>query len=250
MQILEIPSDQIEVDPNNPRKHFDPDDLRELADSIAVIGIVVLLVVRRISNNRFMIVDGCRRFLAGKMAELKTFRAVVVESDTSEVDIRIAQLFANSLRADLNPVERLRAFQELMKTTNCSAAELTKRLGTSKSTVSRTLKLANLPPEVLAKLECGGITAAEAYQLAKTSRQPKPNGSAGRTSQKAKVHRVRMEMGDEQVELCSASEMDIDGVISVLMGLLKTCRKAKAQSLSLATVASMIRDKKTHASEE
>lgn len=161
-EVIDLEMGLIDVNPDQPRKNFDPTALNELATSIKIHGVIQpILVTPR--NNRYMIVAGERRFRASKIAEKKTIRAIVKNFDDAQV--KEIALLENIQRQDLNPIETARALKELGETFGWTQEALADRLGKSRSVVANTLRLLNLCPEVIDLIEKGKLSAGHARSL-------------------------------------------------------------------------------------
>lgn len=163
------PSGAIEIDvslvfpnPNQPRKAFDEDALRELSDSISRHGIVQPIVVNR-SDDKYMIIAGERRWRAAKRAGLSKVPCIVKEY--TERQIKEISLIENLQREDLNPVEAAQAMRQLMEDYDLTQDELADRLGKSRSTVANALRLLTLAPDVQKLLVQDKLTAGHARAL-------------------------------------------------------------------------------------
>lgn len=152
----------IDVNPNQPRKNFDPTALNELAQSIKIYGIIqpILLTPR---NNRYMIVAGERRFRASMIAEIKSIPAII--KDFTDAEVQEIALLENIQRQDLNPIETARALKELQDSYGWTQEALADRLGKSRPVIANTLRLLNLCPEVIDLIEKGKLSAGHARSL-------------------------------------------------------------------------------------
>ena len=148
--------------PTQPRKAFDENALRELADSISRHGIVQPIVVNR-SDDRFMIIAGERRWRAAKLAGLAKVPCIVKEY--TERQIKEIALIENLQREDLNPVEAAQAMRQLMDDYGLTQDELADRLGKSRSTVANALRLLTLSQDVIKLLIADKLTAGHARAL-------------------------------------------------------------------------------------
>lgn len=137
----------IEGDPEQPRRTFDEDELRELGESIKAHGLLQPIRVRAIgSSGRYMVVAGERRLRASRLVGLERITAIVI-SDREHVDtVRIEQAVENLQRSNLEPLEEAQHFARLMEAWGCSQAELARRLRKGTATISRALALLS-PPE-------------------------------------------------------------------------------------------------------
>ena len=130
--INEIELDKISPNPNQPRRDFDPESLRELADSIAEIGIVQPITLRKMEDDTFQIIAGERRWRASKQAGLHTIPAYIRTADDENV-MEMA-LIENIQREDLNSVEIALAYQHLIEQYNLTQEKLSERIGKNRST--------------------------------------------------------------------------------------------------------------------
>lgn len=154
---------EIEPNRNQPRKDFDPEALRELADSINTHGIIQPLLVRPILAGGYEIVAGERRWRAARMAGLKEVPVLIREMDDSEF-MQIA-LIENLQREDLNPLEEANGFAKLMEEFGFTQEKLSQAVGKSRSAVANTLRLLALPEEIAKMLEKSLISSGHARTL-------------------------------------------------------------------------------------
>lgn len=144
--VNEILLTEIQVNPFQPRKHFEEVALKELADSIKVHGIIQPLTVRMLSRNQYQLISGERRFQAAKMAGLKAVPAYVRSADDQQM-LEMA-LIENIQRENLNPIEIAVSYQRLISEINLKQEELGDRVGKNRSTVTNYLRLLKLPPDI------------------------------------------------------------------------------------------------------
>lgn len=143
---LEISLGHIEVNPFQPRAHFDQEALQELADSIKVHGIIQPITVRRLARDQYQLISGERRFQASKLAGLKTIPAYVRSADDQQM-LEMA-LIENIQRENLNAIEIALSYQRLISECNLKQDELGDRVGKNRATVTNYLRLLKLPPDV------------------------------------------------------------------------------------------------------
>lgn len=158
----EIDISLVFANPNQPRKLFDEDALKELSASIAKHGIVMPIVVNR-SGDRYMIIAGERRFRAAKLAGLKTVPVVI--KNYNEREVKEIALIENLQREDLNAIEAAMAMRRLMDDYGLTQEDLAERLGKNRSTVANTLRLLTLTPEVIKLVANGKLSAGHARAL-------------------------------------------------------------------------------------
>ena len=158
--LTEVDIDLVRPNPNQPRKHFDEDALRELADSIKKHGMIMPIVVNNMEGGKYMIIAGERRYRAAKMAG-KTQIPVVIREYTDR-EIKEISLIENLQREDLNPIEAANAMKQLMDEYHLTQEELAERIGKSRPAVTNTLRLLSLSPEVISMVSTGKHSAGHA----------------------------------------------------------------------------------------
>ena len=161
--IINIPLDQIEVNPFQPRTSFEPESLKELSDSINIHGVIQPITVRRIENNKYQLIAGERRLRASKLVG-KTDIPAFVRSASDQESIEIA-LIENIQREDLNPLEISINYKRLQDECELTQEQLAVRLGKNRSTVTNFIRLLKLPPDVQAGLRDNKITMGHAKAL-------------------------------------------------------------------------------------
>jgi ParB family chromosome partitioning protein len=158
---LSIPVDSIDPNPEQPRRVFDPEQIRSLADSIRRHGVLQPVVVRR-AGDRYELVVGERRWRACREAGLAALPAVVADiADRGRLEVALVE---NVQRHDLNPIELAHAFRALGEA-GATQEEIGERVGLDRSTVSNHLRLLDLPNEMQADVEMGRISAGHAKAL-------------------------------------------------------------------------------------
>ena len=158
-----IGTDRIRTNPNQPRKVFSEQALKELSLSIREHGVIQPLVVEQVSDDIYSIVAGERRFRASVMAGLKEVPCIIRSfSETQRMEIALIE---NIQREELNPVEEARAYRQLMAQTDLSQDELASKVGKSRSAVANSVRLLNLPDEVLNTIEAGTLSPGHGRAL-------------------------------------------------------------------------------------
>jgi ParB family chromosome partitioning protein len=160
--LAEIAVDQIDANPFQPRRAFPADKLKELADSIRSSGLVQPVLLRR-ADGRYQLIAGERRWRAARQAGLTVIPAVV--RDIGDRDALELALTENLLREDLNPLEAAQGYAALQQKHGLSHEEIAEHLGLDRSTVTNTLRLLRLPPEVQQMIAEGAISAGHARAL-------------------------------------------------------------------------------------
>lgn len=162
-QIQEIDVTKIVPNPYQPRKIFDPDGLKELADSIREHGVIQPLVVTQTPTG-YELVVGERRFRASILAGLQKVPAIVKQTLGDQTKLEVA-LIENIQRRELNPIEEAQAYDRLIKTFNLTQDQVAKKVGKSRPSVTNTLRLLNLPAEIQRGVIEGKITEGHARAL-------------------------------------------------------------------------------------
>lgn len=159
---LNCPVNEIIPSRVQPRKDFNEEQLKELADSIREKGIIEPLIVRR-SQNGYELIAGERRLRAARLAGLKEV-PVIVRDATEEESLELA-IIENIQRADLNPIEEALAYKSLMERFSLSQDDTAKKVGKERATVANYLRLLKLAPEAKDALQKGAISMGHAKVL-------------------------------------------------------------------------------------
>ncbi len=159
----EIPVEEIETNPFQPRQHFDKEALNELADSIKVHGIIQPITVRKLSQHQYQLISGERRFQASKIAGLKALPAYVRTANDQQM-LEMA-LIENIQRENLNPIEISLSYQRLISECNLKQEELGDRVGKNRTTVTNYLRLLKLPPDIQIALRDNKISMGHARAI-------------------------------------------------------------------------------------
>ena len=153
----------IEPHPDQPRRYFDEAALDELAASIATRGVIQPVIVRPLSNGRYQLVAGERRWRAAQKAQLHEIPALI--RDLGDRDVMALALIENIQREDLNPVEEARAYHRLAELEDMTQAEIARLVEKSRSHVANLQRLLALPAAVLDHLEAGRLDMGHARAL-------------------------------------------------------------------------------------
>lgn len=159
----EMQLDKISANPNQPRKNFDEQALKELADSIKKHGVIMPIVVNDNGDGTYMIIAGERRFRACRLAGRETIPVVI--RSYSEREIKEISLIENLQREDLNPIEAATAMKQLMTDYKLTQDELAERIGKSRPAIANTLRLLNLSPDVMQLVAEGKLSAGHARTI-------------------------------------------------------------------------------------
>ncbi len=207
---------EIEPKPDQPRKYFDQEALEQLADSISKHGLLQPIIVRESAGGFYQIIAGERRWRASKLAGLLEVPVIIMEADALKAaEIAIIE---NIQRQDLNPYEEATAYQSLMVQYNLTQEQVAEKVGKSRSAVANTMRLLDLPDEVLEMLKTGDISAGHARALLGM----KSKNSVVDTAQKilidslsvrdteALVKKLNKIYDDSQKEKPTKDELDVD----------------------------------------
>jgi len=155
--VRELPVDQIEANPEQPRTRFDDDRLEELAASLGRHGVIQPVVVRATPGGGYRLIAGERRLRASRMAGLEMIPAIVRNVDES-AGLELA-LVENLQREDLDPIDEAHGYEALMEVSGLTLAEVAERVGKNRSTVSNALRLLDLPLEIQEMISLGSLSA-------------------------------------------------------------------------------------------
>lgn len=163
-EVVEIDLSAIDPNPFQPRKHFDEESLKELADSIRVNGVLQPIIVKKVLN-RYLLVTGERRVRASKMAGFSAIPAIVRDYNTRY--LAELALLENIQREDLTIVEEAEAYRNAINSMNLTHLELAEKVGKSRSYISNTLGILTLPDEIIREINEGRISMGHARALSK-----------------------------------------------------------------------------------
>ncbi|MFK0386082.1 ParB/RepB/Spo0J family partition protein [Agrobacterium sp. NPDC090273] len=162
-----IPIEFIARSQRNPRRHFDENELQDLASSIRQHGIVQPVVVRTVSANRYEIIAGERRWRAAQLAGFTEVPVIIRDvDDRTALELAIVE---NVQRSDLNPLEEAMGYEQLIAEHGYTQNDLGEIIGKSRSHVANSLRLLKLPDPVRDMLSDGSLSAGHARALVSTS---------------------------------------------------------------------------------
>lgn len=159
----EIPIDQIEPNPDQPRREFDQTALNELAMSIQNMGIIAPITLRQVASDRYQIIAGERRWRASQMAGLKTLPAYI--RTVEDENVMELALVENIQREDLNAIEIALAYEHLAETTGMTQERISERVGKSRTAVTNYMRLLKLPAQIQMALKNHEIDMGHARAL-------------------------------------------------------------------------------------
>ena len=159
----EIPIELIQPGRYQPRSHFDPAAISQLAESIRSRGLMQPIVLRALEADRYEIIAGERRWRAAQLVGMEKITAIIRNVDDEAV--LAMSLIENIQREDLNPLEEANALQRLTDEFQLTHEEIAKAVGKSRSTVTNMLRLCSLHPRVASMLQAGDIDMGHARAL-------------------------------------------------------------------------------------
>ena len=162
-QIIEIPLDQINVNPFQPRNEFEKEALLELAESIKIHGVIQPITIRKMNQDSYQIISGERRFRASKLADKKTIPAYIRSTD--DQGLLEMSLIENVQREDLNAIEIAISLNRLMNECALTHDKLSERISKKRSTVTNYLRLLKLPPDIQSAIKNKEISMGHAKAL-------------------------------------------------------------------------------------
>jgi ParB family transcriptional regulator, chromosome partitioning protein len=161
--ISEIPLNEIEANPFQPREDFNEDQLDKLVESIKLHGIIQPVSVRKIGYGKYQLISGERRTRASIRAGMKTIPAFVrVSDDQGMLELSLTE---NLMRDDLNPIEEALGYRRLIEECNLKQDEVASRIGKDRSSITNFLRLLKLPEEIQIALKNRQITMGHARSL-------------------------------------------------------------------------------------
>ena len=204
-QVLLLEVDALMPDPTQPRRTFLPEEINRLADSIKARGVLSPLRVALDEDRRsWRIVLGESRWRAARAAGLTHVPCMPMDGQPSETDILSDQIIENVVRHALRPMELARSIDKLKRLKDCSSKQLAAELGLSGGSITRAEALLDLPADIQAMIEDGGISANAGYEI---SRLPDDDGRrelahavvSGRISRDGTAEAVRKIVGKKRV---------------------------------------------------
>jgi len=162
-QSLTIAVDDIQPNPKQPRHDFEPAALTELSNSIKLHGIIQPVTVSQLSNGKYRLIAGERRWRAAKQAGLSEIPAYIRQANDQQL-LELA-LLENLQREDLNAVEIGLSYKRMMDELNYSQEQVAERMGKDRSTVANFIRLLKLPPDIQLAVRNGKITMGHARAL-------------------------------------------------------------------------------------
>ena len=162
--VIELNLSQIEINPYQPRTHFNQDAIEELARSIETLGVIQPITVRKTAFQKYQLVSGERRFRAAQSIGLPTIPAFVrIANDQESLEMALVE---NIQREDLDPIEIALSYQRLLEEIALTQDELSSRVGKKRSTITNYLRLLRLDPIIQTGIRDGFISMGHGRALA------------------------------------------------------------------------------------
>lgn len=161
--VMRVPIEQIEINPNNPRRDFDETALKELSASIKIHDIIQPLTVSKIASGKYRLIAGERRFRASKLAGLKDIPVYIRQANDSEL-LELA-LLENLQREDLNAIEIGLSYKRMMDELSYTQEQVAERMGKERSTITNYIRLLKLPPDIQLAVRNATISMGHARSL-------------------------------------------------------------------------------------
>jgi len=161
--INRIPVDEIETNPKQPRKDFDEQALKELAESIKLHDIIQPVTVSKLPSGKYRLISGERRWRATKMAGLKDIPAYIRQANDAQL-LELA-LLENLQREDLNAMEVSLSYKRMMEELDYTQEQVAERMGKDRSTVANFIRLLKLPPDIQLAVRNGDLSMGHARAL-------------------------------------------------------------------------------------
>jgi len=158
-----IPVDHIESNPKQPRRDFDENSLKELAESIRLHDIIQPITVSKLANGKYRLISGERRWRASRMAGLKDIPAYVRQANDGQL-LELA-LLENLQREDLNPMEVALSYKRMMEELDYTQEQVGERMSIDRSTVANFIRLLKLPPDIQLAVRNGELSMGHARAL-------------------------------------------------------------------------------------
>jgi len=161
--IIELEVDKIEVNPYQPRTHFNEQAIGELAESIKSLGIIQPVTVRKVDRNQYQLVSGERRYRAAKSIGFDRIPAYVrIANDQEALEMALVE---NIQRRDLDPIEIALSYQRLMDEIQLTQNQLSERVGKKRSTVANYIRLLKLDPIIQTGMRDGFLSMGHGRAL-------------------------------------------------------------------------------------
>lgn len=257
----EIPVDEIEPRPDQPRKIFDPAALTDLGNNLLQFSqILPILVYWLQSAKRYILVDGERRWRAAKLVGIKKLIAIVLEREPTASELHQIQMSIEAHRVGLSAMERSDFLSKIKKENNWSVSELAEKLNMKQPLVTKLLKFQDGCPELREALHAGLLDQDKAYTIAGepdhakqrellkevsglTREQLRQRTRGGGKTVEVKATVARFMLPDGAVVTVQGRRLNVSGAIDALTETIKELRKGQAERWDITTAMRVMRDK-------
>lgn len=246
----------IDPDPEQPRKDFDEAALSSLAANLKAIGQLVAVILLAVGE-RFVVLDGERRWRAANLAAITHLNAVVLTERPSAVQLRIMQMSLDAHRKNLSAIERCDFLHKIKADTGWSVSEMAANLHMAQPVISKLMGLARLPELAREALNVGKIDIERACVIAAEANPERQlellNAASGLSreglrrkargvSSEPKASSAKLAMPGGFVVALQGGELTLSGAIDVLTETVKQLKKGLSQGLDISTVQAVLRD--------
>jgi len=161
-RIIELDVNQVQPNPDQPRSHFDEDDINSLAESIRTSGLLQPIIVRK-DGPSYFVIAGERRLRAAKRAGMGRIKSIVIHA--SEEDNLSLALIENVQRTNLNPIEEAKAYRTLIHRFKLKQQDIAQRVGKDRTTIANLIRLLHLPEQIQRGIAEGRISTGHGKVL-------------------------------------------------------------------------------------
>ena len=260
-----LPVATIFPDLKQPRVHFPENEIQSLANQLRLQKQLVPIIVQR-DEQRFILIDGERRWRAAQNAGIDTLDAIIVDHKPDEAELKLMQLTINSQRTDFNPLEKAKALQTIMELKTWNATQLAEATGMTNSAITILLALPGLPPSIQVLIEQGKLDVSKAYYLSRiddkdeqeklallatggritraalAKRTAKPKSPITRSGVSACTKRLAFALPDGYCISLTGFDLSLNNIVTLLNDLSKQARRAQAQGIEATTLARQLSD--------
>jgi ParB family chromosome partitioning protein len=257
----DIPVDETEPRPDQPRKHFDPASLLDLGNNIQSLGQLLPVIVYRLqASKRYILVDGERRWRAVKLVGIKHLTAIVLEREPSASELHQIQICIEAHRVGLSAMEKSGFLSKMKQENNWSISELAEKLNMRQPLVTKLLKFQDGCEELRAALLAGNIDQDKAYTICQepdhakqrellkdagglSREQLRQKARAGVRTTEVKASVARFTLPDGVVVTVQGRRLNLSGAIEAMLETLRVLKKGQAESWDIVTASRVMKDR-------
>lgn len=243
---VQLPLDQVDLDPQQIRKERDVAKFAQLKASIAQLGLLVPVHVVPVGT-RWKLIDGHGRYLSLHQLGSKTIAAIVMSSDLAEADLLIQSLVINCCRSDLHFLDRAEAFRQLLQKHTWTQTKLAAETGEDIATVNKLLAIAHQDDMTKQTIRDQQMKFVQAYQLCRMTKEERerklqPCGQSGSEASSITVKRVACPLASGITVTVQGRALSMEDFLFSLEYVLKEGRKHKAKNIDVTTVGKLFQD--------